>query len=85
MSAFSSALAQAGDCTLLQKKYDENQREIQLSHYTNIAHFLLRNTNQRETNASASLLADLIGGLSTLSSIGEGKFSGNDVGTGLLC
>ena len=85
MSAFPSAFAQAGDCILLQQKYDENQREIQLSHYTNIADFLLRNTNQRETNVSASLPADLIGGLSTLSSIGEGKFSGNDVGTGLLC
>ena len=50
-----------------------------------MAEFLLRNTNQRETNASASLPADFIGGDSTLSSIVEGKFSGNDVGTGLLC
>ena len=85
MSAFPSAFAQAGDYILLQQKYDENQREILSSHYTNIAEFLLRNTNQRETNASASLPADFIGGLSTLSSIGEGMFSGNDVGTGLLC
>ena len=66
-------------------KYDENQRKIQFSHYTNIAEFLLRNTNQRETNISAILPADLIGGLSALSSIGEGKFSGNDVGNGVSC
>ena len=66
-------------------KYDENQREIQFSHYTNIAEFLLRNTNQRETNISAILPADLIGGLSALSSIGVGKFSGNDVGNGVSC
>ena len=64
-------------------KYDENQRKIQFSHYTNIAEFLLRNTNQRETNISAILPADLIGGLSALSSIGVGKFSGNGVGNGL--
>ena len=50
------------------------------NYYTNIAEFLLRNTNQRETNISAIFPADLIGGLSALSSIGEGKFSGNDVG-----